>query len=228
MTNVEKIPSFKMPDGPWIGEPSKYDGEYRGYKFKLRRTDHTYSWCGYVELPAKHPMFGRDYSDHHNFPLGWENTPVNMERVDTIGLFLSSGSGCSYGYMPVSLGLSVHGGVTWARHYPGGKDADTKTKSWWFGFDAGHCHDLCPGMIADMSRAGVDSSFLWEGTYRDMDYMIGECHHMIDQLVSIEHYRNPFETQLAFYQCVDRVDKIVEDACRKLDQLKKPEVIDRD
>lgn len=48
--------------GPWDGEPNRIDFTVDGLDCFIHRSMHTTgSWCGYVGVPRKHPLFGKRY-----------------------------------------------------------------------------------------------------------------------------------------------------------------------
>jgi len=67
--------------------------------------------------------------------------------------------------------IDVHGGLTWARAFPGGENHPA-TDDWWFGFDCAHAGDLTPG-------SGLHSG---DDVYRDMIYVRAECESLAAQL----------------------------------------------
>ena len=93
--------------------------------------------CGYVEIPADHPLSGLDYMD---------------ERV---------------------LGISVHGGVTYADHRYWRIKGRRKTNGneWWFGFDCAHAGDKSHGLNT--------------GTWRTLKYVMDECESLASQIMAM-------------------------------------------
>ena len=70
--------------------------------------------------------------------------------------------------------LEVHGGVTYSNLSSiRDKMAEVK-KVWWIGFDCGHYDDYLPGFPELYSSAN----------YKDIDYVIAELEHLIEQLYS--------------------------------------------
>lgn len=74
-----------------------------------------------------------------------------------------------YGKDYSDLGLSAHGGLTFASDN-GGFLPDGY---WWIGFDCAHYGDLSPGI----GRTGFSPNL-----YRNIEYVRNEIYHLIDQL----------------------------------------------
>ena len=128
----------------------------------------------------------------------WIDEPDDVEWADnrtgySCRVWRSPNFGSLCGYVDVPKGhpaygkhydnvpVEVHGGLTFAE----GVD---NTAAWRFGFDCGHYMDLCPGALAEMEKAGLDTaaSILREGTYRDLKYVRTEVEHMAQQLKAME------------------------------------------
>jgi hypothetical protein len=66
---LEKGLQHAIPPGPWDYDLDQYPvGEYKvdlgdGYEGILRRSRSTWTWLGYVRLPAGHCCVGKDYGD---------------------------------------------------------------------------------------------------------------------------------------------------------------------
>jgi hypothetical protein len=52
-----------MTDKPWEHEPDHHLFESHGYVCEARRYEHMGNWCGYIYIPATHPLHGVDYND---------------------------------------------------------------------------------------------------------------------------------------------------------------------
>ena len=51
----------KWGDGPWLTEPDHLEFKHSGLSCYLHRMEMGH-WCGYVAVPAGHPMHGMDYN----------------------------------------------------------------------------------------------------------------------------------------------------------------------
>lgn len=69
--------------------------------------------CGYVAIPAGHPLHGHFYSGEYNEQDEYMPSPVEK--------------------------LTVHGGITYADSYLGDLEKDG---TWWLGFDCAHRQDF--------------------------------------------------------------------------------------
>jgi hypothetical protein len=149
----------------------------------------------------------RDYRvDKSDWPDGpWKEEP---DRVD----FVHAGYACFLlrndrmgqwcGYVGVDrvhpfygkkyddVDVEVHGGLTYSDtckgqlcHVP---QPGMPDDVWWFGFDAAHCYDLVPGMLARELNVPALREFalnhLHEDTYRDLAYMKRETEALAEQL----------------------------------------------
>jgi len=83
----------------------------------------------------------------------------------------SSGDECLSGKSPECY-FEVHGGLTYSARGTGKYLSDG---FWWFGFDCSHADDLIP----EMANA-ID-------TYRDINFVCGECKKLAEQLVRLSH-----------------------------------------
>lgn len=103
-------------DGPWQDEPDKkqWPDAATGLPCLAVRNSGG-AWCGYVGVPAGHPLHGKDY-DH-----------VDVECHGG----LTFAKGCGHSADP-SVGIC---------HVPSPGEPDD---TWWFGFDCAHFGDKCP------------------------------------------------------------------------------------
>lgn len=134
----------------WIDEAT-------GYACMAKLHSH---WCGYVAVPAGHPLEGKDYNDRIPRPAdlltrpigGLAHSPVLL--VTAAHMLDKDEATC-----PIDLAIDVHGGITFA-------DRWAKDGPWFFGFDCGHCDDT-PETC-------------------DLDYVRGQCALMAKQLKALE------------------------------------------
>lgn len=120
--------------------------------------------CGYVGVPASHPLFGADYSQPHPaLTPPAESEPIGKRSM--IAVFCAAGDGNRLS--APDLAFDVHGSVTYSgksERYPVPSDL------WWFGFDCAHS--------GDCSQGGSD------GVLRSLDYCISECESLASQIVA--------------------------------------------
>lgn len=144
-----EIDKQEWPAGCWHREPDRIEwvDHETGYVCILRR-NFSGVLCGYVGVPNSHPAAGKSYQE---------------EKISE---------------------LTVHGGVT----YTGDQESALECKlcspeaamvwaaSWWIGFDAAHCWDLCPSFPAGDAYT----------EYRDVDYMSEQVALLARQLRAME------------------------------------------
>lgn len=129
--------------------------------------------CGYVGVPAGHPLHGVEYGqpcDALQEPA--EGTPVGKRGVIAL---LAAAFDESRRRAP-EIVFDVHGGLTDSGgrgDYP----ADDGGGAWWFGFDCAHCDD------APHPDAGRDPLFQ-SGVFRDEGYVADECESLARQIVA--------------------------------------------
>lgn len=118
--------------------------------------------CGYVGLPKTHRLYKVEYSD---------SITINNEdkRLDDI--------------------LEVHGGITYSGFMFGDED-------WYFGFDCGHCFDdkdidkAFEYELIDLRtykcQKHIEKMFpIKEVVMRSLEYCIGQCKNLAEQLIQI-------------------------------------------
>ena len=140
--------------------------------------------CGYVGLPAGHPLHGIDYSD----PCPALKPPADDELVGKRSpLALICAAGDASRMQSPEMVFNVHGGIT----YAGGKEAYPAPSDglWWFGYDCAHAGDgKSPEYLAEQRRKYPDEPFMWsdyEGDeYRDLDYCVAECESLASQIAA--------------------------------------------
>ena len=132
--------------------------------------------CGYVGLPAGHPLYGCEYGepcDALAFPVG--------ETVGKRGIIPLL---CADGEARPDVVFDVHGSLTYSgssETYPVPHDG-----LWWFGYDCGHSGDgRSDAYIAGMKAAFPNKPFMWfegDGVFRDLDYCVAECESLAQQM----------------------------------------------
>lgn len=128
--------------------------------------------CGYVAVPAGHPLHGTEYGEEH---------PALREIADqaTLGLkspILLLTAACDSsrdGAVRCSpdIAFDVHGGLT----YSGDGYFSEDRGSWWFGFDCAHCDDGPMEEHPDFYHGGV---------VRSEQYVVSECERLAKQIVA--------------------------------------------
>src|SRR5690606_15444186 len=111
--------------------------------------------CGYVGVPAEHPLHGVEYSaasDAVAFPAD--------EQIGKRGLIPLL---CADPAEPARLDVvfDVHGGLT----YSGGDELGYPVEAkglWWFGYDCGHAGDAASPEFQEQCRKDYpDKPFMW-------------------------------------------------------------------
>lgn len=121
--------------------------------------------CGYVGIPADHPLHGVDYDETVQGLSLPDDEPVGKRGV--IPLLCSKGIES----MSPDCYFNVHGGITFA---DGRGDYPAKSAGlWWFGFDCAHLGD-------------ATKHSLFEGdVFRDEAYVEAECEALAEQLAAL-------------------------------------------
>lgn len=144
-------------EGEWIEEADEVRFEYLGFKCRI----------------------------HRNY--AYEN-----EKLET----MSGGNLCGYICIPKdnenydkpyqTTNIDVHGGLTYGNI--------EENDEYWIGFDCGHSNDITPSM-EKLYATNIDLieirkkyptlpfSHMWEKTYKNIAYCIGECKSMAEQLL---------------------------------------------
>lgn len=160
--------ALDLPKGVWLDEDDfvLWICAETGYECFLIRNDFTFTLCGYVGLPANHPLHGLHYHD----PLFTEHT--------------------------LGKGIQVHGGLTYAGTYQPQPlyFGDNLPKSTWaFGFDTAHSHDFPPLLSQHMKRMGMQElSFFRKDNYRTIEYVKKEVLLLAKQLRAADIDIQPF------------------------------------
>ncbi len=147
------------PPGPWTDEPDKiqWPDEATGLACLMVRPSHG-GWCGYVGVPAGHPLHGVDYGTVH-------------DRLPDLsvhgGLTFSNDCDPEDHSEPKVC------------HIPGPGEPDDV---WWLGFDCVHAGDHAPG--PDPSAASLTGTLIVEtneyqlpeaSNYKTREYVAAEC-----------------------------------------------------
>ena len=128
--------------------------------------------CGYVGVPAEHPLHGVGYSDKS--PHLKLNPQRSTEKMSPVLVFCASGKDMDELNTPEYV-FEVHGGITFAGKgaYPVGSDL------WWFGYDCGHAGDA-PAPGSKMSKYIVEGD-----VHRTLEYCVSECESLAKQISEV-------------------------------------------
>lgn len=142
--------------------------EHAGLQCQTYRTEMGH-WCGYVGVPADHPLHGKAYTDKISVPQEMIEREVDIDKIGVINLFCQieepTAEACA-----LVLAFDIHGGITYAANGAPGADVEGL---WWFGFDCAHAGD-----VSSLDMQGP------MGIYRSEEYVIDECKSLADQLKS--------------------------------------------
>lgn len=176
--------------GPWNDEPDKmqYGDEDTGLLCLIVRNPGLGNLCGYVGVPPEHPWHGKGYSETIPIPEGLLDRKVD-ERTAVIPLLCNT-TNIEKGEVSIDLALGVHGGITFSDKCRESNDSSVgichlteegeEDNIWWFGFDCGHCDDLCPGI-----NSRLPSHLHLLSVYRTIEYVQNEIRGLAKQLASI-------------------------------------------
>ena len=154
--------------------------KYKGYEYLVYATE-TGHRCGYVKIPKKHYLYGKNYSEQLNIKFK-ELKDEQAGKRNPIILFCSAGLK-SEDNISMDLLFDVHGGITFSRN---GRTAGFDKSGWWIGFDCAHSGDGKDFDLMDESQQKIYqdcSSFLRDGIVRSKLYVEKECKNLIDQII---------------------------------------------
>jgi hypothetical protein len=158
--NVPDAERVEWGEGPWQHEPDKaqWIDPATGLDCLIVR-NFGGALCGYVAVPAGHPLHGKEY----------DAAPDEAHHAAHGGLTFSNG--CDHSKDPAR-------GIC---HIPApGRSDDV----WWLGFDCSHHTDLSPGQAARYARRGMSGLFD-QGEYRDFDYVQQRCAKLAAALAAV-------------------------------------------
>lgn len=183
MSNTElnqPIDKSAWPRGEWDSEPDRVDFEHAGFPCMILRVAHSGHLCGYVGVPAGHPLFGVSYNQESALLKealeARKNRPIGAQPGMGILIALLGGK---LEARPEVV-FDCHGGLTYSGecsgricHVPkdGGPD-----KVWWFGFDCAHCDDMCPAR---------ENFFGDRQVYRNVEYVRRETERLAEQIAAL-------------------------------------------
>ncbi len=132
--------------------------------------------CGYVGLPAGHPLYGVDYSEKS--PHLKLNPERSTEKMSPIQILCGAGKDMDELNSPEHV-FEVHGGLTFSGNGRGKYPVESEL--WWFGYDCGHSGDA-PAPGSRMAQYGLEI----EGdVHRTLDYCEAECESLAKQLSEV-------------------------------------------
>ena len=136
--------------------------------------------CGYVGVGEEHPLYNVDYNK--GSPTLVErmkklaNKEVDIDKVGAINI-LCAGKDYMENPTPV-LCLHVHGGLTFSGDGGGKYPVKVDTPTWWFGYDCAHLGDA-------REPWSEYSDIFGDGVVRTLEYCIGECESLAEQLSTV-------------------------------------------
>ncbi|WP_233854143.1 hypothetical protein [Paraburkholderia sp. HD33-4] len=166
---------------PWESEPDYAMFSAAGLTCVIRRSDGLGHLCGYVGVPASHPLYGVDRLDLVPAPDTWLTRTFDMNEHGVLDVFAfaleqSAGEKVPQGFAPLNMLIGAHGGLTWSKRMH-------DHTGWWFGFDCGHAGDLQPQLVESLRLIGGDAQFALDHfVYRTFDYVRGECATLAQQI----------------------------------------------
>lgn len=125
--------------------------------------------CGYVEIPADHPLHGVEYGTEHPLLVLSEDEPIGKRGV--IDVFLRAARDSDEQGETPALYFNVHGGITFSRFAKEGYPVESN--GWWYGFDCAHAGDASGGY-----RHPGD-------VFRSQEYVEAECEALAEQLAAV-------------------------------------------
>lgn len=132
--------------------------------------------CGYVEIPAGHPLHGVSYNEPcSDIPKEAAELATMGQKSPILALTASVNAGaddmvrCS-----PDIVFDCHGGLT----FSGSREGDD---DWWFGFDCAHAGD---GAIQAMPGFEVPG-FLNDGPVRSSAYVEEQCESLAEQITAM-------------------------------------------
>ena len=131
---------------------------------------------GYVGIPKSRPLYGIGYSEDAECLVKTKEAamqgPIGKRGILSVL--------CSHDKTSPDIVFDVHGGITYAGRAP--RDVEDSDDLWWFGYDCGHAGD---GHAVEFM--GASGKYFQDDTdpVRSLEYCIGECESLADQLMEI-------------------------------------------
>jgi hypothetical protein len=133
--------------------------------------------CGYVGLPAGHPLNGVEYGEKSpHLKLDPERS---TEKMSPIQILCGAGKSMDDLNSPEYV-FEVHGGLTFSGNGRGKYPVESDL--WWFGYDCGHAGDApAPdSKLASYRMAGFEGD-----VHRTLEYCTAECESLAKQLSEV-------------------------------------------
>ena len=156
----------------WDNEPNEKDFECCGLQCHIHRNSGALNLCGYVGIPNDHPWHGKGYNAKVKVPQSVIDREIDIDKIGAINMLCANTGGIEDQLLDMVLAVDVHGGLTYS-----GKSKPTHDPDglWWIGFDCAHAGDLSPGYPNNFG----------DETYKNIDYVEGECCNLAKQLAAI-------------------------------------------
>lgn len=194
-TTVDKA---KWGPGPWMSEPDKrqWPDEATGLPCLMVRNPGGGNWCGYVGVPATHPLHGKHYDANGvdvrvhggltfseactpHTPETWAKFRERMKAYEPEAREYPEGDAARRLNDPAATAamesFDAYEAFAQSRYICHLPEPGEPDNAWWFGFDCAHSGDLSPGY--DFSRR-----YSYENAYRDAEYVANECRRLARQL----------------------------------------------
>lgn len=172
--------------GPWNNEPNRLNWKYRGMDLMLARNPSLLNWCGYVGIKPDHPLYGVKYGSEVSIlkPLVEKILQRPMSISPSFAVMLDALVGQGIKASPDRI-FDVHGGITYS-DYCGGHichiDDTQDVKTFWYGFDCGHCDDMVPATESMYRSLACEAR---RDVYRDLGYAKDQSEKLADQLAEL-------------------------------------------
>ncbi|MCX6840557.1 MAG: hypothetical protein NTX35_22465, partial [Verrucomicrobia bacterium] len=131
--------------------------------------------CGYVGIPAEHPLYGVGYSE--KAPLLKLDPDRSTEKMSPIQILCGAGKSMDELNSPEYV-FEVHGGLTYSGTGKGKYPVESHL--WWFGYDCGHAGDA-PAPGSRMAEYGIHEG----DVHRTLEYCESECESLAKQLSGV-------------------------------------------
>ena len=156
---------------------------YKGYTCVVIMTELGHR-CGYVGVSTKHPLYGKDYhkSCRCLTPL-WKDAkekPFGKRGVMTMFAYKGDKK------VSPELFFDVHGSLTFSSRKKNEDYPVTQPHTWWFGYDCGHAGDGKDLSVLSPTLREIEEKFPRNDPVRSLEYCIGECESLAEQLISVE------------------------------------------
>lgn len=149
--------------------------------------------CGYVGIAPEHPLYGHGYNDKpeilQDSRKTLEQTEIGKRGPIEVLMF------CYEDGVRISSFFDVHGSITYSggnygyptkvstwRTWPCRSGASFFYTPWWFGYDCAHVDDGKDLSVLSDKLREIEEMYPTHGILRTLDYCIGECNYLSDQL----------------------------------------------